>query len=170
MYSLTAFDVDHGVDFFNTDMAPFDSYSFDVFVFAIEKNTNTSVPIATFAASEAPDNFIISSIDVETTSSYTYDSGTANTTVEVDARVASIVARRTLFARGLTMCFLIVNWALTVGSIYIMFTVIFSREGIDDTALLLPVTIILTIPALRSLYAGSPPFGIYIGKSRALGS
>ena len=167
MYSLTAFDVDHSVDFFNSDMAPFDAYSFDIFVFVIERGTNRSVPIATFAASEAPDNFIISSVDVEAASNYTYDSGTGTTTEEVDTRVASIVARRTLFARGLTMCFLLVNWALTIGSIYIMFTVVFRKGEIDPTVLLLPVTIILTIPALRSLYAGSPPFGIYIGRSRA---
>ena len=170
MYSLTVFDVEHGVDFFNSDMAPFDSYSFSVFVFVIDKDTNTSVPIATFAAGEAPDNFVISSSELLATSSYTYDSGTGLTTIGVDSRVVSIAAKRTVFARGLTMCFLLVNWTLSIGSIYIMFIVVFRKQKINDAVFVLPVTIILTIPTLRSLYAGSPPFGIYIGMSEALRS
>ena len=59
---------------------------------------------------------------------------------------------------------LLINWALTIGSIYITFVVIFGKEKIDLAVLVLPVTIILTIPALRALYIGSPPYGIYIGK------
>ena len=161
MRSSAVFDADYGGDFVNADMASFDAYSFQVFVFVIERVTNMSVPIVTFAASEAPDNFIISSDWVETAGNYTYDFGIGPTTVEVDARVASIVARRTLFAWGLTMCFLLVNWALSIGSIYIMFVVVFRKGEIDPTVFLLPVTINLTIPALRSLYAGSPSFGIY---------
>ena len=41
------------------------------------------------------------------------------------------------------------------------------REGVNDTVLLLPVTLVLVIPALRRLYPGSPPFGIYLGRSPA---
>ena len=169
IHSLTTFGVDHTVDIFNTDMAPFDTYSFEVYVFVIEPNTNTSVPIVTFAASEAPDNFIISSKEAKVTTNYTYDSGTGPTTIGVDTREASIAVSRTKFSKGLTIGFLLVNWTLSTGSIYIFLVVIFKGE-INETVFLFPVTVILTIPALRNLYVGSPPFGIYIGKSWALRS
>jgi len=150
------------------DMIPFDAYSLTVFVFAIEKATNRSIPVVAFIAPEAPDNFVISSTEEVATNNYTYDSGTGPTVIEVQSSVAYIEVGRSQFARALTMCLLLINWALTIGSIYVVLVVAFRDGGKNDTVLLLPVTIILTILALRDLYVGSPPFGIFIGKSRAL--
>ena len=152
------------------DMAPFDIYYVTAFAFVIEKATNTAIPIVKFAAGEAPNHFDISSDEMETTSNYTYDSGSGPTMTEVPSKMVFIQATRSLFTRALTMCLFLVNWALTIGSIYIMLIAIFREEGINEAVLLLPITIILTIPTLRSLYPGSPPFGIYIGKPQALRS
>jgi len=170
VYILTVFDVDHGVDFYSTVLAPFDAYSLTAFAFVIEKATNTSVPILAFAVGDAPGDFVISSVETKTVSGYTYDSGTGPTTIGVHSSMVWIEARRSQIAQAFTMCLLLINWALTVGSIYIMLIVVFRRGGINEAVLLLPVTIILTIPTLRSLYAGSPPFGIFIGKSGAYSS
>jgi len=41
----------------------------------------------------------------------------------------------------------------------------FDREGEIGVALL-PITVILSIPAIRNLYVGSPPLGIYLGAWR----
>ena len=151
-------------------MAPFDTSYVAAFAFVIEKATNTAIPIIALVAGEAPNYFDISSKAMETTSNYTYDSGTGETTIEVPSKVIYIQATRSLFTRALTICLLLVNWALTIGSIYIMLIAIFKEEGVNEAVILLPITIILTIPTLRSLYPGSPPFGIYIGKPQALRS
>ena len=60
---------------------------------------------------------------------------------------------------------LLINWALALGSTYVTVVVVVRRDKVHDGVLLLPVTIILTIPTLRGLFVGSPPFGIYLGRS-----
>jgi len=170
VWDLVTFSRNHIVDYFNTNMAPFDTYSLSVLVFVIERATNNPMPIVTLTAGQAPDNFDVSSVEVDTTSNYTYDSETGPTTININSRVAHIEAKRSRFARALTICLFIINWALTTGSIYITVLVVFRRVGINDAILFLPVTIILTVPALRILCPGSLPFGIFIGRSRALKS
>lgn len=166
---MNVFDVVHSLDFVARDTVPFDTYSLGALVFVIEKATNKCVPIVAFAAGEGPANFAVSSFQVETRSKYTYDSGTGPATVEVTSRVIQITVKRSQIAKAFTMCLFIVSTALAVGSAYITFLVFFEEEGVDRAVLLLPVTIILTIPALRDLYPGSPPFGIYLGRPPALG-
>ena len=155
---------------YSVDMIPFDAYSLTVFAFVIEKATNSSTPVVAFIAPDAPDNFVISSTEEMAMNNYTYDSGTGPTVTEVQSSVVFIEVARSQFARAFTMCLLLINWAFTIGSIYVVLVVAIRDGGKNDTVLLLPVTIILTIPALRELYIGSPPFGIFIGKSRALRS
>ena len=144
-------------------MAPFDSYIFTASVFVIEKATNKSVPIIAFAAGEAPDNFIVFSSETSTTSNFTFDSGTGPTTTAVESSVVDMEARRSQLAQAFTMCLFLANWALTIGSVYIALVALVGTEKTDAAVLLLPVTIVLTIPTLRDLYVGSPPFGIYLG-------
>ena len=163
--------MDHRIRIYNSVLAPFDSYEAEISGFAIEKATNKSVPILKFAAYEGPDNFIVSSVGVNTTNLYTYDPGTGPTKVVTDSRVVTVKATKSLVAKVFTICLLIVNAALALGSTYVTLVVITKRgEGVHDGVLLLPVTIILTIPALRGLYVGSPPFGIFLGRSQALRS
>ena len=155
---------------YSVDMIPFDAYSLAVFVFVIEKATNSSTPVVAFIAPDSPDNFVISSTEEVAMNNYTYDSWTGPTVVEVQSSVVSIEVGRSQFARAFTMCLLLINWTLTIGSIYVVLVVAIRDGGKNDTVLLLPLTIILTIPTLRDLYVGSPPFGIFIGKSRVLRS
>jgi len=149
-------------------MAPFDTYDLTVTMFVIEKATNRSVPIIAFAAGEGPKNFVVSSNNSRTLSNYTYDSGTGPTTVEVESSVITIAVKRSKLAQAFTVCLLLINSALTVGSAYVTVLVLTRKERIHEGIFLFPVTVVLTIPALRSLYPGGPPFGIYIGGSRAL--
>ena len=170
MNAFSAFNVEHDIDGWDKDRVPFDTYYLTVLAFVIEKATNKSVPIITFSAGEGPNGFLVSSSEEQVKSNYTYDSGTGSTTVEVESHVVQIDVGRSKLARAFTMCLLLVDSGLAVGSTYVMLLVFFKRDGLDSTVLLLPVTIVLTIPALRGLYPGSPPFGIYIGRFRALGS
>ena len=153
------------------DMVPFDAYFLNGIVFVVEKYTNKSVPIVTVAAGEGASGFTISTSEIQTKVNWTYESPLAGTTTEeVDSRAIRITVRRSQLAQAFTMCLLIANSALTVGSAYVTLLAVIRREGVNDTVLLLPVTVVLIIPALRSLYVGAPPFGIYLGGSPALGS
>lgn len=106
---------------------------------------------------------------METKNNYTYDPETGATTVVVDSRALKVTMGRSMLAQAFKICMLTVNWALTPGSVYITLIVANKRERETDAVPLVPVTMILTIPAIRALYVGSPPFGIYIGRFQALG-
>ena len=154
------------MDLQTRNAVPFDWYISSVSMFVIEKATNKSVPVVAFAAGDGPENFVVSSVSEPTKSNFTYDSGTGRTTVEVESSVVWVEARRSQLSQAFTLCLFIVNWALTVGSVYITLLALVGTAKMDPAVLLLPVTLVLTIPTLRSLYVGSPPFGIFIGEYR----
>ena len=162
--------MNHVVDNGSPNLVPFDTYSVSALAFVIEKGTNNSVPIATFAACQGSDNFVISSVETPTARNYTYDPGTGQITVEVESSTIKITAKRSQLAQTFTMCLLLINWALTIGSTFVTLVVVVRKERVHEGVLLLPVTLVLTVPALRDLYVGSPPFGIFIGRSQALRS
>jgi len=163
--------VEHSLGGFTQHLTPVDTHRFTATVFAIEKATNRSVPIIAFAVGEGPSNFVVHSVvNPLGRNNYTYDSATGPTTVEVESMVIVIHIERSQLTRAFTLCLLLINLALTVGSVYVTVLVLTRRERIHEGVFLFPVTVILTIPALRNLYPAEPPFGIYIGGSRALGS
>ena len=90
-------------------------------------------------------------------------------TIGAESAVIDITVKRSQLAQALTVCLLLINSALTIGSACITLLVVTRKEGVNSAVLVLPVTLILAIPALRALYVGSPPFGIYIGGSWVLG-
>jgi len=61
------------------------------------------------------------------------------------------------------MCSWIVNWALSAGTMYITLAIIVDTQKVTDVVLALPITVILTVLAIRALYVGEPPFGILLG-------
>jgi len=158
----------HPISVFAQDVAPFDTYALTATVFVIEKATNSSAPIIAFAVGEGSNNFVVSSNSRPTRSSYTYNPGTGPATVEVQSSAMYITVRRSQLAQAFTVCLLLINLALTAGSVYVTILVLTRRERINEGIILFPVTVVLTIPALRNLYPGSPPFGIYIGRSRVI--
>ena len=171
MGALNTFEVDHRLDSVALDMAPFDTHPLHAVAFVIEKATNTSLPILAFAAGEGQDNFVVSSYWLSSGgSNYTYDSGTGAAPLKIEFAATDITVARSRLARAFTICLLLVNLTLTICSAYITTFVITREEKVESAILVLPVTLILTIPALRALYVGSPPFGIFIGRSRVLGS
>ena len=155
------FGVSHLIDFYNPDMVPFDVYSVSLIASVIEKATNKSMPIIEFAACEGSDNFVMSSFSELMVS----ENDTGSGVVKTYPGLIEIVARRSRLAQAFTMCLLLINWALALGSTYVTVVVVVRRDKVHEGVLLLPVTIILTIPTLRGLFVGSPPFGIYLGRS-----
>lgn len=61
------------------------------------------------------------------------------------------------------MSILLVNWAMTVGTLYITLVVLVRKERINDAVLGLPITVVVTIHTIRALFVGAPPFGIFLG-------
>ena len=144
-------------------MAPLDTYVLNAFVFVIDIFTNRSVLIIRFAAADPLNNFVTHSIDSPTTSKFTYDAGEGPVAIEVESRALEFDIRRSVLSRAFTMCMWIVNWALTAGTVYITLVIFVNTQKMSDAVLALPVTVILTVPAIRDLYVGAPPFGTLLG-------
>lgn len=143
--------------------APFDDYILNAFVFVIDKATNESVHITRFAAADPLNNFVTFSRDTETTNKFAYDPGNGTVTMDVESRALVLTISRSVLARTFTICMQLVNWALTVGTLYITLVVLVRKEKVNDAVLALPITVVLTMPAIRALFIGTPPFGILIG-------
>ena len=61
---------------------------------------------------------------------------------------------RSVLARTFTICMLFMNWALTVGTLYITLVVLVRKEKMNDAVLALPIAVVLTIPAIRAPFIG----------------
>ena len=148
-----------GIQYF----APNDWYSFSAFAFAIDKATNTSVPILTFEIGSAgAGDFSTNSDVIPSRNNFTYNAGSGPTTIQVDSHTLDAGIGRSVPARALTYSMFAINWVLAVCSI-ITTSVTFDKGGEIGVAFL-PITVILTIPTIRNLYVGSPPFGIFLGR------
>jgi len=143
--------------------APFDTYILNAFVFVIDTATNRSVPIIKFAAADPLNNFVTHFTDSPTTNKFTYDAGAGPVTVDVESRALELDIRRSVLSRAFTMCLWIVNWALTAGTLYITLVILVDTKKMSDGVFALPITVVLTIPVIRGLYVGTPPFGILLG-------
>ena len=147
-------------------MTPLDKYDFTVFVFAIEKATNKSIPITTFAVGDAgPGDFTTTSETVQSRNEFTHDTEGEPVTVEVGSYTTHVQVKHSIRARALTLSMFAINWVLTLCSLVITM-IVANRREVKEGLALLPITMILSIPAVRSLYVGSPPFGILFGTHR----
>jgi len=146
--------------------APFDNYVLNAFVFVIDKATNQSVHITRFTTADPLNNFVTVSIDTETVNEFIYETENGTVTIQAESRALEVRIYRSILAQAFTMSMLLVNWALTVGSLYITLVMLVKREKMSEAVLALPITVVLTIPAIRALFIGSPPLGILLGTLR----
>jgi len=151
------------------DTVPFDAYSHSAMVFVVEKATNKSLPIFTSTTGEGVSGFVTGSAQEQTETIWIHNSETGPTVVTVKANLITITVKRSLLAQAFTVCLLSINSALAAGSAYVTLLAVVRREAVNDTVIFFPVTVVLTIPALWSLYPSSPPFGIYLGRHPELG-
>jgi len=110
-----------------------------------------------------PVDFTTASVEVETKNNFTYNTKDGPVTVEVESRTVLATTRRSNNARALTFSMFAINWILVLGSVAIALMVFARRGEVKDGVAFLPITVILSIPTIRVLYVGSPPFGIFIG-------
>jgi len=136
-------------------LAPYDDYVLDVQAFVIDTATNQSLPILKLSAADPTDNFYAyGQVDWDTES--TFNGG------RVLSRHLQMRIKRSFLSKIFTIMLLLVNWLLTAGCLRITLLSVIGHKDMGEGVLLLPITVILTIPALRQLYVGSPPFGILI--------
>ncbi|KAF9645487.1 hypothetical protein BDM02DRAFT_3189684 [Thelephora ganbajun] len=136
-------------------LAPYDDYVLDVEAFVIDTATNQSLSILKLSAADPTDNFYAGDqVDWETEN--TFNGG------RVSSKHFRMRVKRSFLSKIFTTILLIVNWFLTAGCLRITLLSVVGHKKIGEGVLLLPITVILTIPALRQLYVGSPPFGILI--------
>ena len=160
------FTMEHSFDKYGKQhlIDPFQRYGFDAFVFAIDPTTNHSVHIPMFNVFGAVGDFEIRSRGTAATGELTYDSGIGLVTTQVESRVLRVEITQSAIAKAFVICLFLVNWMLTVGSVYI--TALIASRMLDASSVVaaLPFSAPLTIPMVRSLYAGSLPSGASVGQ------
>ena len=145
-------------------MVPFQHYSFNSFVFAIDPNTNLSIPIKIFGIRDTLGDFVIRSRDAAATSELTYDSGNGLITTQVESRVLRVEITQSAIAKAFAISLFLVNWMLTAGSVYATALVAFRMLDANNVVAALPFSAPFSIPILRSLYVNSPPSGTSVGQ------
>lgn len=129
---------------------PFDFYHATTSFFVLNANDNTSLPITRLVFTDSVDNFKPSSIESDT---QTVFNGTL-----VQSRTTSLGLMRTTRAKLYTMVLFVVNWLLTLMVGYITLLTHLGEE-FGEGIIVLPLTIILTLPQIRGLFVQDPPFG-----------
>lgn len=136
---------------------PNDGYNLQITFVVLDHTTNQPVPILRLATISFADNFAPTFSDWAT---LTYFNESANVT----SRTMETNFYRSPLSKAFVLLVFLVNWFLTVMVLFVGLIVFRVKKGeIPDSLLVLPITVILTIPSLRSLMVGSPAFGMYLG-------
>ncbi|GJE87179.1 hypothetical protein PsYK624_032620 [Phanerochaete sordida] len=134
---------------------PFDGYQLETTFLALASSSNTTLPILGLRPISSTDNF---------SPALRFDRATlgadANGT-EAPTRTLEMALARTGFARTYVMTLFVVNWGLTAVVVFITVSAGVGQE-VTESILLLPISVILTIPALRALWDGAPAFGLLL--------
>jgi hypothetical protein len=146
-------------------MVPFEHYDFHAFAFAIDPLTNNSVQIATFGIADTLGDYVIRSYEVTDAIKFTYESGGRLVTMEVESHVLRAEIERSAIAKAFVICLFLGNWAATVSSVYITVLVVFEKLEANSMIAALPLSALLAIPTIRSLFTSSP-LGFSVGKLR----
>ena len=147
---------------------PLDRYDFAAFIFIINPATNFSVPVASFEVGDTGlGDFVTTSETGTSRTNFTFQSPLVNETLEVliQSFMAHGTVRRTVRAQALTFLMFTINWLLTLCTLIIT-VIVANKSEVKEGVVLLPVSIILSVPAIRALYIGSPAFGIFFGTHR----
>jgi len=143
---------------------PFDSYTLRTLATAIDPTTNRSVRIARFTVASPVGSFVVLSHDTDASKSVLNEKGSLVS--HVGSRVLNIEIRRSKISRVFTLSLTVLNWLLVIGSIYITALVSSGKMEASNGLALLPFSMLVTIPAVRSLYAEPPPLSTSFGALR----
>ena len=142
-------------------MIPFDRYALRAFAIAIDPATNNSVYIARFVVASPLGNFVVLSHDIAASevAGVSYNGVTPHT----GSRVLNVEIRRSTIVQIFTLSLALVNWMLTIGTVYVTTLIASGKMEANDAAAALPISMLLTIPGIRALYAESPNLTASLG-------
>ena len=160
---LGGFETVHDVQASGRFPEPLDSYSLQLFAFAINPADNLPVDIR-FSVPNSPNGFTVSSHFHRTyiPNRFTYDTGNGSETIQVNSRALSIVIQYSAFALVFTGCMFATNWIFTLASLYITFSAV-KKGQVTWHAFALNSTMILVVHSIRKLYLCPLPFGMVLG-------
>ncbi|KAI0769667.1 hypothetical protein BD413DRAFT_555954 [Trametes elegans] len=135
---------------------PFDTYVLDTFFQAIDPGTNETLPTLFVRIADATNNlqpYFMREANVRTAKPLMGES--------TSAYGLRYTFRRTVLSQLFVMVLFIVNWLLTIVVVWIAVSA-YDGLPVAEGVLILPVSVILTIPALRALWDGAPAFGLLL--------
>ncbi|EIW63013.1 uncharacterized protein TRAVEDRAFT_69173 [Trametes versicolor FP-101664 SS1] len=139
---------------------PFDEYVLDTYFQALDPATNTSLPTLFVRIADATNNLQPQLGRIGNAQIHTNKPIVDNSTATAGFGV-QYVFHRTVLSQLFVVVLFVVNWLLTAVVVYIAVS---AYEGLplSEGVLFLPVSVILTIPALRALWVGAPDFGLLL--------
>ena len=165
---LVSFEQDYSVIAGEQYNTPHDRYDFTAFAFVINPATNFSVPVVNFTVGDTGTGYYITTSRMATSrTNFTFQDPNSNETFSslIGSYTTYATVRRTRRAKALTFLMFTINWLLTLCTLAIT-AIVATKRVVKDSVALLPVSVILSVPNIRALYIGSPPFGIYYGTHR----
>ncbi|CAL1704824.1 unnamed protein product [Somion occarium] len=135
---------------------PFDGYQMETTFIARDSDTGQTLPIlgARIVSSTNNMNFFLrydrATVQYNTTSGETSSS-----------RTMELALGRNGFTKAFVVTLFIVNWALTAVCAYITISATVG-DNLSESIVVLPLSVILTIPALRALWIDAPAFGLLL--------
>ena len=133
---------------------PFNTYFLRTSIVAKESGTDKSLNILSLSPVDSTNGFLPNIADQWST--VINGTGTA-----AQGHYMRMIFRRTPLNQFFIMSMLVVNWSLTLAVLHITVCAANGRE-VDESILVLPLSVILTIPALRALWIGAPGFGTFM--------
>lgn len=132
---------------------PFDTYILDTFIQALTPDGNVSVPILFLRIADATNNFQPSLNKDEDVRTLSIDGSPITR-----AHAVQYAFHRPALSQLFVMVLFTLNWLLTAVVAYIAVS---AYEGVpmSEGVLILPLSVILTIPTLRALWVDAPAFG-----------
>uniref|UniRef100_A0A8H7Y199 Uncharacterized protein n=1 Tax=Psilocybe cubensis TaxID=181762 RepID=A0A8H7Y199_PSICU len=128
---------------------PFDFYHSGSDFFVINANDNSSLPVIKAVFADPVNNFAPQSTETRT-------KALVNGTL-IESRNTVVNLSRTLNAKMYTILLFIVNWGLTLLVAHIT-TLVICGQKLGEGIVVLPLTMILTMPTIRGLFVENPPF------------
>jgi hypothetical protein len=128
---------------------PFDSYALQSVFIVLDSVTNQSVPIIRVAPVDCAQSFAPTFNDFATLSNF-------NNSIGLPSRSVELTLVRAIPIRALAVIVVILNWLLTGTVVFVTIVACRQTARMPDALLLLPITVILTLPALRALVVGFP--------------
>ena len=131
---------------------PWDVYFLTTVFIAINHENNVTLPILKLAPVDSANEFLLDFTDSAATSHF-------NGTTDTPSRIVSLTLRRSPLVKVFNLIIYAVNWLLAGTVLFITIVAFHRKKKMPEVLLLLPVTVILIVPSLRTLMVNPPPFG-----------